>query len=103
MENNWLDLRHLTKNDYETENKLFLNEKEMYDKIDVERSNEINTLNNKIKYDKLTYHFKNVNKTPISFNDFNRPLSFIRKIKDGSIDLEKAKKNQEKFKSNLKQ
>ena len=53
MENNWLDLRHLTKNDYETENKWFLNEKEIYDKID--------------------------------------------------IDLEKAKKNQEKFKSNLKQ
>ena len=58
-------------------------------------------MNNKIKYDKLTYYFKNENSTPIGFNGFTRPLGFIRLIKDGYLNLEKAKENQEKFKSNL--
>ena len=30
----------------------------MYDKIVAERNNELNTLNNRIKYDELKYHFK---------------------------------------------
>ena len=64
----------------------------MYDKIAAERNIEINTLNNKIKYGHLTYHFKSGDRIPISFNDFNCPLGLIRKIKDGSIHLEKAKK-----------
>ena len=58
-------------------------------------------MNNKIKLDKLTYDFKSENRTPISCNTFNRPLALIRNIKDVSIDLEKGKENQEKFKSNL--
>ena len=41
------------------------------------------------------YYFKSKNRIPISFNGFNRPLGLIRKIRDGSIDLEKAKENQE--------
>ena len=68
-----------------------MKEKEENDKIVAERNNEINTLNNKIEYDKLTYHF----------NDFNSPLALMREIKDGSIDLEKAKQNQEKIRSNV--
>ena len=47
------------KNYYDTENKLLLKEKELNDKTADKRNNEINTLNNKIKYDKLTYYFKN--------------------------------------------
>ena len=39
--------------------------------------------------------------TPISFNHFNCPFGLIKKIKDGSIDLKKAKENQGKFKLNL--
>ena len=58
-------------------------------------------MNNKIEYDKLKYHFKSENRTTIYFNTLNRPLGLIRKVKDGSIDLEKAKENQEKFRSNL--
>ena len=72
--------------------KLLLKEKEMCDKIAAERNIEINTLNNKIKYDNLTYYLKSDDRIPISFNDFNRLLGLIRKIKDGSIHLEKAKK-----------
>ena len=77
-----------------------MKEKESYNKIVAERSNEINTLKNKIKYDKLTYHFKSENEIPIpiSFNIFNRPLGLIRKIKDDSIYLENSRQKQEKFK-----
>ena len=83
--------------------KPFLKEKEICDKIVAKRSNETNTLNDKIRLYKLTYHFKNEDSTPISFNGFHRPLGFLRKIKDGFIDLEKTKENQEKIKSNLKE
>ena len=72
-----------------------MKEKEICNKLAVEKKNQINILNYEIKYDKLTYYLKNKNETPIRFNAFNRPLGFIRKIKDGSIDLEKAKENQE--------
>ena len=80
--------------DYDTENKLVFKEKEIYGKIVAEKENEINTLNSKTEDDKLKYHLKSDNRTPISFNTFNCPLSLKRKIKDGSIDLEKAKTNQ---------
>ena len=45
-------LRNLLKNGYDTESKLLLKEKEIYDKIVAERNNEINIWNNKIKYNK---------------------------------------------------
>ena len=90
----------INKNDSDTENELLLKAKEIYDKIVAERKNKINTLNNKIEYDKLTYRFKRKDRIPITFKEFNRPLGLLRKIKDGSIDLEKAKENQEKFRSN---
>ena len=53
--------------------------------------NEISTLNNKIKYDKLTHYFKSEDRIPVGFNSIDRPLGFIRKMKYGSIDLEEAK------------
>ena len=65
-----------------------MKEKEIYDKIVAERKNERNTLNNKMEYDKVTYHFKSEDRIPISFKDFNRPSGLTRKIKDGSTDLE---------------
>ena len=54
-------------------------------------------MKNKFKYDKLMYHFQSKITIPVSFNGFNRPLGLLRRIKDGSIDLEKAKE----FKKNL--
>ena len=78
-----------------------MKEKEICDNVGTEIINEINTLNNKIKHDKLMYNFESENRTSISCNAFNRPLALIRNIKDISIDLEKGKENQEKFKSNL--
>ena len=65
------------------------------------KENKINTLNDKIEYDELRHHFKGENRTPICFNVFNRWLGLIRKIKDGSIDLEKGTGYQGKLKSNL--
>ena len=52
----------------------------MYHKLFTERKNEINTLSQKIKYDKLTYYFKSENRKTISFNDFNRSLDLKGKI-----------------------
>ena len=76
---------------YAIERKLLLKEKEIYDKIVANRKNEINTLINKIEYDKLTYQFKSEDRIPITLEDFNRPLGLIKNIKDGCLDLEKAK------------
>ena len=55
-------------------------------------------MNNKIKYDQ--FRQKNEDGISINSNDVNRPSDYIRKIKDGFIDLEKAKENQEKLRSN---
>ena len=71
-----------------------MKEKEISDKFVAKKDNEINKLIQKIEYDQLTYYFKSYfNRIPISFIDFNGPLGFIRKIKDGSVDLEKTKEN----------
>ena len=78
-----------------------MKEKGIYVKIVTERSNEINCLNNKIEHDKLTYHLKSENRTPIIFSGCKCPIGLIRKKKDDFVDLEKAKENQERFKSNL--
>ena len=74
-----------------------MKEKEIYDKFVAERSKEINTYNNNVKYDKLMYHFKIESRTPLRFDNINRPLGFIRKIKDESIDLKKAQKKSRKI------
>ena len=69
-----------------------MKEREIYDEILAERNNGRNALNNKIKYDQLTYYFKSEDRIPTTFNGFNRALCRIRKVKDGSIDLEKPTK-----------
>ena len=79
------------RNCYDTENKLLLKEKEVYDKIVSERRTEINTLNNKTEYDKLKYNFQSEKRILIKVSNFNCPLALIRKIKDDSTDLKKAK------------
>ena len=78
-----------------------MKKREIYNKFVTERNEWINNWAKKIKYGKLTNYFKVGNTIQISFNCFNRPLGLIRKIKDDSIDLEKPKDNQEKFRSNL--
>ena len=82
-------LLNFLKNDYDTESKLLLKVKEIYDKIVAKRNNKINIWNNKIKYNKLTDYFKSDDRIPRSFNNFNCQLGLKRKIVDGSI--EKAK------------
>ena len=60
-------------------------------------------MNNKTKYNKWTYYFEYENSKPINFNSFSCPLGLVSKTKDGSTYLERAKENQEKFRSNLSQ
>ena len=78
-----------------------MKEKEIYDKFVAERNNEINTWNNKFKYEETKYYFKSVYRISISVNSCNHSLCLIRNIADGTIDLEKAKKK--KIKKNLDQ
>ena len=81
MENDRFKLMHLSKkNDYNSEKdyKTFIKQKEILDKLIAGKNNEIKTLNNKIKYDYLTYYFK-TEINPISFNDFNRLLGLKKR------------------------
>ena len=91
----------LKKSDYDSKNnyKSLWKQKKICDELVTEKKNEINTLIEKINYNDLTCYLKK-NK-PISFINFNRPLSLLRKIKDGDIELEKARQNQKDFKSGL--
>ena len=66
----------------------------IHDEIVTEMNSKINTLNNKIKYDKLIKYLKSEDSIPLILNGFNRSLDSIRKIMDGSIDLQKVKENQ---------
>ena len=51
--------------------------KKNYDKFLAERNNEINSLNNKNVINETNY-FKSEDRTPISFNGLNQPLSLTR-------------------------
>ena len=88
-------------NGYDTKNKLLLRIKQIYHKIVAERKTEINALNNKCEYDKLTYHIKIEDKIAISFKDCNCPLVLMRNLQDGFIDLKRVKENHEKIRSSL--
>ena len=60
-----------------------------------EKRDEILKLKEKTNYDDLTYHYCNSkNKGNKRFTDFDNEFSFFKKIRDGSITLEKAKSNQ---------
>ena len=47
------------------------------------------------------YKFKSENIAPINFISFRGSLNIYENIKNGNISIEKVKKHQEKFKSNL--
>ena len=79
-----------------------MKKKEIYDKLVAERKNVINTSNEKVKYNNLTYHFFQKRESkPVSFIDFNCQLGLLRKIRDDDIELKIGRKNQKEFKSNL--
>ena len=67
--------------DYNAENKSFMKEKEIFNKIIAERNNRINNLKNELKSDKLTHYFQSEESITISFNNFKRLLGLTRKIK----------------------
>ena len=47
-----------------------------------------------INYKNLTHYFQSEDSKPVSFNEFNRALGLMRKIKGVSIDLKKARENE---------
>ena len=67
----------------------------MFNKLINENHSEILKLYEKINYDNLTYHYyKDKNIDNKRFTDFYNAFSFLKKIRDGNITLEKAKRNQ---------
>ena len=57
-------------------------------------------LNDENKPDDLVYHFKNESASK-RFDDFDKGIKYLEKIKSGDKKLEEAKKYQNVFKSNL--
>ena len=47
------------------------------------------------------YHFKGKKIRGKSFNDFNKPFCFLKKIREGNVMLEKANEIQNMYKSDL--
>ena len=58
-------------------------------------------LSNKIRYDGLTYHFKDRGIPKKRFNEFDNAISLFKKTKDGKRTLEKVKQSPNEFKSSL--
>ena len=54
-----------------------------------------------ISFYNLTYYFKSLNLASINFVGIKAPLNIFEEIKNGNISIEKAEKDQRKFKSNL--
>ena len=106
MENNQLNLMHLLQN-YDDDGKKcsadFLKQKELFNKLVGERLNEIIDLSEKFNQDDLTSHYKGKNNTPKSFGGFDSVIALFKKIRNGKVLLNKTKKNQNEFKSDLSQ
>ena len=85
---------HLLKNDYDSKKdyKSHLKQKYMLDRLIAKRISKIIDLNQKINHNHLTHYFKSKESRPKRFSTFNRPLGFLRKIRDGDTTLQKAKK-----------
>ena len=62
---------------------------------------EIQKISKKIDFNNLIYYFKGPNITPMDFIRFRGSLHFFKWIKNGSILLQKAEKEQRQFKSGL--
>ena len=66
-----------------------------------ERMDEIQKISKEFDFKNLTYYSKSPNIAQISFVIFRGPLHVFEEIKNGNVFIEKIKKEQENFKSNL--
>ena len=66
-----------------------------------ERMDEMQKLGKEFDLNNLTYYFKSPNIAQVNFIRFRGPLHVFEEIKNGNLLIEKIKKEQENFKSNL--
>ena len=66
-----------------------------------ERMDEIQKIGKEFDLNNLTYYFISPNIAQINFIRFRGPLHVFEEIKNGNLLIEKIKKEQENFKSNL--
>ena len=78
-----------------------MNQIEMFNKLVDKQKDEIFKLREEINYDNLTFNYDGKNKSVKTFNDFTDVINLWEKMKKGDIDLEKTRKNQKEFKSEL--
>ena len=74
---------------------------EIFNKLVDKQNDEIFKLREEINYDNLMFNYDGKNKSGKTFNDFTDVINLWEKMKKGDIDLEKTRKNQEEFKSEL--
>ena len=78
-----------------------MNQIEMFNKLVDKQKDEIFKLREETNYDNLTFNYDGKNKSVKTFNDLTDVINLWEKMKKGDIDLEKTRKNQEEFKSEL--
>ena len=75
-------------------------QKEMFNKLEDERFEEITELNNEVSPDNLIYRYTGFS-FDAKFNEFDNALNLLDKISEGKISLVDAKDDQKRFKSSL--
>ena len=80
----------------------FLTEKETYNRLFYNRLNEIQEISNEIDYNNLIYYFKTRGSGKVNFVKFQGPFGLSR-VRDREISLTNAEKEQEDFKTYLRQ
>ena len=94
-------LKTIKKYDYDAEDAPFiLKQKEIFNELVDERLQKMTDLDKKVNSDDLICKYKG-NNADVIFNEFDKTLDIIDKIRDGKIDLANVKNNKEKFKTYL--
>ena len=94
-------VKTITKYNYDDEESpLISKQKEIFNKVAVQKLDKITELGKKVNLSDLVYRYKGKNPDE-KFNKYNNALDLIDIIKNGQIKLSDAKYNQIKFKSSL--
>ena len=94
-------VKTIKKYDYDAEDTPFISkQKEIFNELVDERNKIITDLDKKVNKDDLIYVHKG-NTPDLYFEEFDNVLDIINKIREGKINLNSVKSNQEKFKPDL--
>ena len=75
--------------------------KTFFDELPTERIGEIYNISKEIKFNNLSYYFKNKKISPIIFINFRAPVYICNQIKNCDTSIEKIEDDQKQIISNL--